>query len=220
MDKDNKQNIADATETSVATQIAAAVEDLSSNEVAQATQLSQLPASNLAKKKRFQVDIFDQVSYGEPPMEQIKLEKVHYDNPVIIEASCKQDLQDFAAKLALCKQTFKIVKVLDDVSVASTQQQMLPQAAQQQSQMQTQVQPVMQRSKPKYYKVGDIELKDDNGKIYQKQWLRLTDSEASNFRIINDKTNSIFNLKDRHIEMKKWVLVDSTDDATDLEKII
>lgn len=50
--------------------------------------------------------------------------------------------------------------------------------------------------------------------------MRLTDSEASNFRIINDKTNSIFNLKDRHIEMKKWVLVDSTDDATDLEEIM
>jgi len=50
-------------------------------------------------------------------MEQIKLEKVHYDNPVIIEASCKKDLQDFAEKLALCKQTFKIVKVLDDAPV-------------------------------------------------------------------------------------------------------
>ena len=202
----------------------AVVEDLPTGEMPQASapvaQASQQPASHTLTKKRFQVDIFDQVSYGEPPMEQIKLEKVHYDNPVIIEASSKKDLQDFAAKLALCKQTFKIVKVLDDVPAAAPGMPQTPQQAAQPYAAQPQVQPQLPRSKPKYYKVGDIELKDDNGKIYQKQWLRLTDAEASNFRIINDKNNSIFNLKDKHIEMKKWVQVDSTDETTDLEEVM
>ena len=214
MDKDKAEktnNNVDATK--VDNVVAEALPDAnpSATNNAQVAQQTQVKAP---VKKRFQVDIFDQITYGEPPMEQIKLEKVHYDNPVIIEATCKKDLQDFAEKLALCKQTFKIVKVLDDVPMQQTAVQHTPQI--QQNVQQPQVAQV--RQKPKYYKVGDIELKDDNGKIYQKQWLRLTDAEASNFRIINDKTNSIFNLKDRHIEMKKWVQVDSTDETTDLEE--
>lgn len=175
---------------------------------------------NTVTKKRFEVEIYDKVAYGEPPMEQIKLEKVKYDEPVIIEATCKKDLQDFAAKLALCQQTFKIVKVLDDVvvPVSNNNSSNVSQPSSTTNQpTNTQTQAV--RQKPKYYKVGDVEIKDDNGVIYQKQWLRLTEAEASNFRIINDKTNSIFNLKDKHIEMKKWVLVKSSEDETaDLEE--
>lgn len=207
----NKEKAAPAAEVAVQPSESKQV----ANTAAQLAQHNSSIASNIATKKRFEVEIYDQVTYGEPPMEQIKLEKVNFDQPVIIEASCKKDLQDFAEKLSLCKQTFKIVRVLDDVKppqapaaqhAASTTQQMAQPA------------PQAPLQKPKYYKVGDVELKDDNGKIYQKQWLRLTEAEASNFRIINDKNNSIFNLKDRHIEMKKWVLVNSTDEEIDLEE--
>jgi len=44
--------------------------------------------------------------------------------------------------------------------------------------------------------------------------LKLTTAESANFRIVNDKTNSIFNLKDKHIEMKRWVLVENVNDNT------
>lgn len=76
------------------------------------------------------------------------------------------------------------------------------------------------KAKPKYYKVGDIEIKDDNGKIYQKQWMKLSDSEASNIRVVNDKNNALVNLNGKHIEMKRWILVETSDadDSSQLEE--
>jgi hypothetical protein len=69
--------------------------------------------------------------------------------------------------------------------------------------------------------MGNIEIKDDNGKIYHKQWLKLTDEEMTNFRVVSNKTNAIVNLKDKSIEMKRWVLVENTEDTTsNLEKEI
>ena len=53
-------------------------------------------------KKRFEVDIYNKIVSGEGPMEQTHLEKVHYDKPVIIEATSEKDLKDFAEKLAIC----------------------------------------------------------------------------------------------------------------------
>ena len=66
-------------------------------------------------------------------------------------------------------------------------------------------------SKPKFYNIGGIEIKEDNGNIYQKQWIKLSDIESQNYRIINDKNNSIVNLNGKSIEMKKWVLVETSD---------
>ena len=89
---------------------------------------------------------------------------------------------------------------------AAPQQAAPQQVAIQQPILQAAPQPIQVR-KPKYYKVGDIEIKDDNGKIYQKQWMKLTDAEASNFRLVSDKNNAIANMNGKHLEMKKWVLV-------------
>lgn len=203
-----------------------AIEDINSAY----NELQQQQSKNAQKKKRFQIDIFDKIVSGTPPNEKVILQKVHYDNPVILEASSKKELQDFADKLSICQQTFKIVKVLDDSPSPATtdsanaqQQQVNDNNAPRISQLTGKIMktvPVHRNInfKPKYYRVGDIELKDDNGTIFQKQWLRLSEAEAANFRIINDKSNSIFNLKDKHIEMKKWVLVDSTDNDNDLEE--
>lgn len=71
----------------------------------------------------------------------------------------------------------------------------------------------------KYYKIGDVEIKDDNGKIYQKQWVKLTETESSNLRIVNSKTNAIFPLTNKHIEMKKWIRVeDQKNDEVNIEE--
>ena len=42
--------------------------------------------------------------------------------------------------------------------------------------------------------------------------MQLSESEAKNIRIVNDKTNGIVNLKGKHIEMMKWVLVENSED--------
>lgn len=66
-----------------------------------------------------------------------------------------------------------------------------------------------EKQPPRYFKVGDIELKEDNGKMYQKQFITLTDVEASNIRVVDNKTNRVLNLNGKHIEMKKWILVEN-----------
>lgn len=44
--------------------------------------------------------------------------------------------------------------------------------------------------------------------------MKLSSHEAANFRIVNDKNNAIVNLAGKSIEIKKWVLVEKTDDET------
>jgi hypothetical protein len=65
-----------------------------------------------------------------------------------------------------------------------------------------------EKRETKYYKVGDVEIKEENGKLYQKQWLRLSPAEAANFRIVNDGSNKIVSMKGKHIEAKKWLAIE------------
>lgn len=66
-------------------------------------------------------------------------------------------------------------------------------------------------SPPKFFQVGGIKCKMENGKLYQKQWMRLTDNEADEIRIVSDKNNKICPLTNKHIEILKWVLVEDED---------
>ena len=81
-------------------------------------------------------------------------------------------------------------------------------------------QQVQQKSPPQYYKIGDVEIKIDNGVSYQKQFVRLTDTEASNIRVVDDKTNKVVNLNNKHIEMKRWIKVETSneDETATLEE--
>lgn len=180
--------------------------------------------NNVPTKKRFEVEIYDKISVGDPPYDKTQLQKVFYEKPVIIEAASKKELDDFGVQLALCNQVFKIVRVLDDIPPAKPVQNIAPQQIQPnniQNNTKQQAEQNVEKRKPKFYKIGNIEIKDDNGKIYQKQWLKLTDEEMSNFRIVNNKNNAVVNLKDKSIEMKRWVLVENSEDTTScLEKEI
>lgn len=76
----------------------------------------------------------------------------------------------------------------------------------------------MPKSAPKYYKLGDIEIKEHCGKIYQKQWIKLNVDEASNIRIINTKTNKVVPMEGKHVEVKRWILVeDSNSENNELQ---
>ena len=164
--------------------------------------------------------------------------KVRYDKPLIVEVTSPKELQDKLALYKDCGQMAKVVREIDpptkaqiaaaqqQVTLAVQQQMQAPivqaapqQVAIQQPILQAAPQPIQVR-KPKYYKVGDIEIKDDNGKIYQKQWMKLTDTEASNFRLVSDKNNAIASMNGKHLEMKKWVLVQNSeeDESTQLEE--
>ena len=73
-------------------------------------------------------------------------------------------------------------------------------------------QPASQKAAPQYYKIGDVEIKIDNGVSYQKQFVRLTDTEAANIRVVDDKTNKVVNLNNKHIEMKRWIRVETSNE--------
>lgn len=212
------------------------MEEENKTEVAQPEQMqTQQPIMAVPKPlvRKFELEVFEEdldTASG--------WKKVRYDKPLIVEVTSPKELQDKLALYKDCGQMAKVVREIDPPTKAqiaaaqqqatlTVQQQMqvpIVQAAPQQVAIQ---QPILQATpqpiqvrKPKYYKVGDIEIKDDNGKIYQKQWMKLTDTEASNFRLVSDKNNAIASMNGKHLEMKKWVLVQNSeeDESTQIEE--
>ena len=174
------------------------------------------------KKRKFEIEVYDEIQVGEN-IDNIQLQKVVMEHPVIIEAGSKKELDDIAAKFKLCKQRMKIIRVLDDDGNSVPLKQAFAQQEQASTQVQQQVtQAVVQQAsvikqKPRFYSVGGIEIKDDNGKIYQKQWMKLSQKEAQNFRLVNDTNNKIASMNGKHLEMKRWVAVETSNEDDSLE---
>ena len=212
------------------------MEEENKTEVAQPEQLQTQQSIMTAPKqlvRKFELEVFEE-DLDTPS----GWKKVRYDKPLIVEVTSPKELQDKLALYKDCGQMAKVVREIDpptkeqiaaaqqQVTLAVQQQMQAPivqsasqQVAIQQPILQAASQPIQAR-KPKYYKVGDIEIKDDNGKIYQKQWMKLTNAEASNFRLVSDKNNAIASMNGKHLEMKKWVLVQNSeeDESTQLEE--
>ena len=196
---------------------------------------AQKPKLELIRKFELAIYNEDVDAEGNP-----KYKQVAFERPIIVEATSPQDLKE---KLALYKEAGQVAKVVREIDppskeqieafiaqqkgeVANTQQVQgiakTVQVEHNESNVAVKAPEAIQvvKSKPKYYKVGDIEIKDDNGKIYQKQWMKLSDSEAANIRVINDKNNALVNLNGKHFEMKRWILVETSDsdDCSQLEE--
>ena len=75
------------------------------------------------------------------------------------------------------------------------------------------------KPKPKVVTIGDIEVKYDGDKVYQKQWMKLTPTEASNFRVVNDTNNKIVSMNGKHIEAKRWMLIEDGASSTDDDSV-
>lgn len=203
----------------------------------------QQPIQQQPVVRKFEIEVYDidEEHDGKP-----QYTRHHYEQPVIIEAMSPADLK---SKLALYHQCGQLAKIVKEVTPPSVQQQ-IQQNTQNQTIVTTNVQQIQQNSqmsqenniqnnsnilnsnilnsnseinvkqKPRYFKIGDIEVKDDNGKIYQKQWMILSESESNNIRVINNKNNSVVNMTGKHFEMKKWVLIEHVnedDELTELE---
>lgn len=65
-----------------------------------------------------------------------------------------------------------------------------------------------QQTEIRYFKIGNTECKVENGKVYQKQWMPVTDNEMVNYRLISDKNNKILSMDGKHLEMMKWVITE------------
>lgn len=68
---------------------------------------------------------------------------------------------------------------------------------------------------PKYVTVSGISMKIVGDVVYQKQWVRASDEEANNIRLVSDATNKIVKTTDRHFEIQKWVIVADDDDTVE-----
>ena len=168
--------------------------------------------------------------------------------PLIIEVANKKEFDEIQQQYAMAEQRIKVIREIDpfdDVKPQPTpQQQTIPQnnqaipmpsvattphaanvVPQQQvhQQMAVAPQPVYQapivKPKPKIVTLGDIELKYDEDKVYQKQWIKLSSTESNNFRVVNTATNKIVNMNGKHIEAKRWVLVEQHNEMSDDENI-
>ena len=147
--------------------------------------------------------------------------------PVIIEVADKKELAEVQQRYAMCDQQIKVIREIDpfDDSPKPAAQKTIPQNNQaipvtqnlQTAAVQTSPlsQPTAVKLKPKIVTIGDMQVKYDGDKVYQKQWVKLNANESANFRIVNDSNNKIVPLNGKHIECKKWVIVE--EDSEDIE---
>lgn len=174
-------------------------------------------SQSVSTARKFEIELYEEVT-NDNTGEVTSFKKVKTDEPIYITANSSAELKSYAQKFAVCGQRMKIVR---EINLAPTKADTKNNIVQSQTTAQTQTveqqKPVVvqapEKHEVKYYRIGGIDIKDDNGKIYQKQWMRLTDAESKNIRIVNDKNNALVNLNGKHIEMMKWTLVEnSTDD--------
>lgn len=168
--------------------------------------------------KKFEIEVFDEdlLDNGRLHLKPVGRQTVEANTP-----------QELISLYKMCGQQIKILREIND-ELSTTQKPVIPQqtvtpqtqallstgAEIELSAIQT-LQPVIQQpiinSKIEFYKVGDIEIKSENGILYEKRWITVTPVENENIRIISDKTNKVVMLTDKHIEIKKWVKLNDTD---------
>lgn len=187
-----------------------------------------LPPSLIDERKKlplrkFEIEVFDENLNDDGT---ISLKPVKSERAIILEVATPNELQAALNQYRLCGQVAKIVRAIDPpppspgqveqlASSSSVQpvspvvQQFYPASPQAPSQAAS-VTAVVQKPKPKIITIGDMQVKYDGDKVYQKQWVKLNSAEAGNFRVVNDSSNKIVPLTGKHIEAKRWVLVEET----------
>ena len=161
---------------------------------------------------KFEIQLYD-VDYEEdnnnPTLRPIQ-NTLDKGQPTIISASSKAELQEMMESFKRCGQIAKIIRQIPDEDDQNGN------LAQPQSNSQ-QKKPITANEPAKIVKIGDILIKYDNGMVFQKQWLVLTENEAKQLRVVNDKTNKLVDMEGKHFEMLKWVQVEeNSDDSIDL----
>ena len=159
--------------------------------------------------------------------------------PIIVEVADKKELMDLMQRYAMCDQQIEIIREIDpfddDQQPSSSRipqkNQAIPVMQQPLVRQPVDVQPVISSSpaanactpkpKPKIVTIGDMQVKYDGDKVYQKQWVKLSSSEAANFRVVNDSNNKLVSLNGKHIECRKWVIVEEDNENDDaIESIV
>lgn len=106
-----------------------------------------------------------------------------------------------------CGQKIRILKTYDDDNniVQPPKNTKLP-AINAPSKQPTYVK-VQQPKEVKYFNICGTDCKLEDGKIYQKQWVKILGNEISQYRLISDSNNKEISMNGKHLEMLKWILV-------------
>lgn len=208
------------------------------------------PAPAVPKRKhKLEIQIFD-IDYEDAdknngmPTKRLVRNDLDGGKPIVIEVADKAEFRMIKSQYEMCGQTIEVLREIDPFKdnepepsasagaaaqpsmiqpVQPVPQQMAvqQQMVQQQQIVQQPVQQAVQKAKPKIITIGDISIKYDGDKVYQKQWVRLTPQEASNFRVVSDSTNKIVSMNDKHLEAQRWVMIEDTEsDSSSADSLV
>lgn len=182
--------------------------------------------------RQFELQVFDEdlKDDGTTELKPVKMERA-----IIVEASTPEELKMILGQYRLCGQVAKIVREINPppqavvppqvrqpaaspLPNAQYQAAMFPEVSDRSDGPQMVAVPAPPKAKPKIVTIGDMQVKYDGDKIYQKQWVKLNANEAANFRVVSDSSNKIINLAGKHLEARRWIQVKETaDDSVDDE---
>ena len=156
----------------------------------------------------FDIEVLEEGDDGRP--------MVHVERGV--SASSETELREL---YAMSDQKIRIIRKYGEQPQAQAPALRRPMASS--SQVQNQISPIpvpceipeKTNEPPKYFNVSGVECKLENGKVYQRQWVRLAGADAESFRLVNDANNKIVPIDGKHIEQKKWVLIQENADESE-----
>ncbi len=65
---------------------------------------------------------------------------------------------------------------------------------------------------PKFFEIGGVKCKLENGKMFQEQWVRV---DSTKYRLIADSTNKLVSMNGKHLETLKWVQIEGNDGGSE-----
>jgi hypothetical protein len=180
------------------------------------------------RKHKLEIQIFD-IDYEDAdknngmPFKRPVRNDIDGGTPPIIEVADREEFLSLKRQYEMCGQTIEVIREIDPFDDSSSETSAPAKAASPRHASSSSpacsrpiAQASVQRSKPKIITIGDISVKYDGDKVYQKQWVKLTSQEAKNFRVVSDNNNKIINMNDKHLEAQRWVMIedDGSDDSS------
>lgn len=65
---------------------------------------------------------------------------------------------------------------------------------------------------PKFFEIGGVKCKLENGKMYQEQWVKV---DSTKYRLVADSSNKILPMANKHLEMLKWIQIENNEGETE-----
>ena len=104
----------------------------------------------------------------------------------------------------------KILREYGDSQIQPAPTTSMPAPPLQQYAMPRQFQAPQQHTPPKFFEIGGVKCKLEDGKMFQEQWVRV---DAAKYRLVVDATNKLVSMNGKHLEMLKWIQIEDEGDT-------